>query len=427
MATDVIVVGAGPAGCSAAYHLAKGGARVALLDRAEFPRGKVCGDALSPYSLALLDRMGLEGIREDACRITGSLVVAPNGRRMTTYTAEPGATLRRRELDRRLLDRAQAAGAEFLPGREFIGLSRRRAAVAVQTADGEEALGRCVVLATGCNAAALKAAGLLGVPAGPSALGCRAYFEGVRCPDEKIVHSFDRYLLPGFGWIFPMGGGRANVGVAVHLQAVGKLSLRQKFDRFVRDSLVSGDALRDAARVSPVRCAPLRTGLRGARLVAERLLAVGDAAGAATPSNGEGIRGALETGRLAALTIGRALDEGDLSARGLGSYAAAVRRTCGRRFRQARWARRALRWPASVNALVACGGGDEVLADRLSWMLTGDVPLRFLASPLRLMRMVLGVGRRRITGWAARGAESLRSERTTVPSAGGVPSRQTRA
>ena len=344
---------------------------MALVDGASFPRDKVCGDALSPESVAELRGLGINDALERAHFVDGSYAFAPDGNWMVTRCAERGALLPRRHLDVLLVEQARAMGARFLPGRRFTGLDRTQDALIVRTDRGDGVRGRCAVLATGCNAAALKAADVLRGSGAPSAFGMRAYFEGVDCRPDKIVHAFDGFLLPDFGWIFPLGGGRANVGVAAHCRPGGRLRLREKFERFTQDSPSARRFLRGARQVSPAGTAPLRLGLTGADLVADRLLVVGDAAGAGTPSNGEGIAPALVTGRLAAQTIRDALQRENLSRHGLRAYGVAVRRAYGLRYRRAHWIRRLLACPTVVNLIARWGEADPALADRLAWVLTG--------------------------------------------------------
>lgn len=390
MDADVIVIGAGPAGCSTAYHLARGGARVRLLEKEDFPREKTCGDALSPESMSLLREMGLTELCAEAHRIDGSLVLSPNGDCMETYTPEPGAMVQRPTLDEALLEVAVVAGAKLQTDCAFVGVDGADRQVSVQTSSGPVFTGQYAVLGTGCNAAALKAADLLDGAAGPSALGRRAYFEGVDCPEQLIVHSFDRFLLPGYGWVFPLGDGRANVGVAAHRHAASRLDLKAAFERFTEDSLVSEDMLARARQVSPARTAPLRTGFRGSRPAAGRVLAVGDAAGAAVPTNGEGIPSALITGRLAAEAILGALDDGASPRSVACTYRRLLRRRFARRMRRARWARRAMGSPRFLNWFVRCARRDRRLADRMCWVLAGVRSPIELLSPACLKGMLPG-------------------------------------
>jgi geranylgeranyl reductase family protein len=374
---EVIVVGAGPAGCCAAYHLGRAGVDVLLMDRCTFPREKVCGDALSPTALVTIGEMGLGELAGGAERVSGTYVFAPSGQHTVTYTERPGAVVERRRLDLALLEHARSAGARFLAPRRLKGIRVSGPGVHVETDDGARVAGRAVVLATGANAGALSAAGVLR-RAAPAAFGRRAYFEGVDCRPDRIAHCFERFLLPGYGWIFPMGSGRANVGVAGHVVAGRRLDLARRFERFVRASAASRRFLRGARQVSPALTAPLRMGLRGSLLVSGSVLAVGDAGGAAYPLNGEGITSALATGRLAADTLLAALRTGELSSRSLGAYPRRVRQLYGRQFAQADWVKRMMGSPLLINAFVRLTQGDEVFADEMAWTLTGQNSARRL-------------------------------------------------
>src|SRR6185295_2285289 len=142
---DVIVVGAGPAGAVAATVLARAGARVRLLDRAAFPRDKLCGDTVNPGTLAQLRRLGLSapiddrGLRIDGIRVTGPRGVAIDGRYPDGVY---GRSLIRRDLDWALLQQAIAAGARFEPSTTV-----RRPII--ETAHGSTSIGGVAVAVNG--------------------------------------------------------------------------------------------------------------------------------------------------------------------------------------------------------------------------------------------------------------------------------------
>ncbi|MCD6415895.1 MAG: geranylgeranyl reductase family protein [Planctomycetes bacterium] len=371
MGADVVIIGAGPAGTTAAFYLAKGGADVVLLDRAEFPRDKVCGDALSPHALDLLRRMGVPGPDSDLHMINGAILFAPDGRRVRTFTAEPGAVIPRRRLDQMLLERAIGAGVRFHPQERFTGLKAARGGVQVRTGPTHSWTGRCAILATGCSGGPLRAVGVLRGGARVHTFARRAYFDGVSCPPDRIVYSFDQSLLPRYGWIFPMGGGRANVGVAGEYETGAQLRIGERFQWFITRSLAARRFLQDAHQATPARTAALRTGLRGVRLAAERMLVVGEAAAAVRASTGEGIPIAVETGRLAAETLLEALRDDDLTRFRLASYGRAVRERFDAELRRGEFVSRMLRSPRLANEYFRLMEGDQELADRLAWVMVG--------------------------------------------------------
>ncbi len=380
----VIVIGAGPAGSAAACWLARSGTHVIMVDRAKFPRSKVCGDALSPQSLRLLRELGIGKLCDRMHAIDGSIVIAPSGKSMETFTAEPGAMLPREELDAALLALARAAGTDFRERAACVGLRQAGTHVRCVLRDGTVLRTRFACLATGANGATLSMAGMGAVPA--DGFGRRAYFERVEGLDSKIVHAFLDPLLPGYGWVFPMGGGRANVGVAVHA-GFGPLRLRERFDWFVTESAAARPYLAGARMAAPPLTGAVRTGLARGCLTRGRLLAVGDAAAAACPANGEGIPYALQTARMAADSILEAMDAGRDALAGK----LHARKVCGAlaaQFSRAEKVRRLLRYPAVMNRIVRGARGDKVFAHRLASALVGrNHPLRVL-TPASLFHML---------------------------------------
>jgi flavin-dependent dehydrogenase len=250
-AVDVVVVGAGPAGSAAAVALARAGRDVLLLDKAAFPRDKPCGDLIGARALAWSRVLG---IAEDDLS-PYAVLPARSSRRM----AGRSTLLRRRALGRVLLKRtdarvvprmvfdhamvraAERAGANVQRGtvREVgpSGLEGRR--VRVEGPDGNRELcARGVVLAGGygCRLAAdIASPPHQGEP--PRGIAMRGYFTGVVSPPGRIVFSLDRWVLPGYGWVFPLPDGGANVGVGTLVRSDdGKREpLRQLFARYISD------------------------------------------------------------------------------------------------------------------------------------------------------------------------------------------------
>jgi geranylgeranyl reductase family protein len=307
---DVVVVGAGPAGAIAGRTLALAGHRVLLVDRRRFPRDKACGDALIPDALAVLTRHGLLGrVEARAKRWDRASVFGPL--RTSVDLDAQMLTIRREVLDAELAAAAIEAGATLGQGlvTDVIDGGERGAAVTLST--GQRIDARLVCIATGANVTLLERCGLLTRPE-PSAVAVRAYVES-SCTIDRPIVSFDRRILPGYGWIFPMGGGAYNVGCGVveRSRRAAEIDLRAMLDAFL-DALPLGRALvRGERRRTAARGAMLRYGLTGARPYSGgSVIAVGETIGSTFPLTGEGIGKAMETAELGAALADEALRAG---------------------------------------------------------------------------------------------------------------------
>jgi len=319
---DVLVVGAGPAGSACAQQLARAGFHVVLADQHQFPRDKVCGDGLIPDAHTAFGRLGVyQDVMRVAQRATHVACIAPRGGRIDV----PGrvSVLPRAELDDILRRAAVAAGAQWLaPARFEAPLSDGQHVYGARLKLGDvmhEIRTDWVVLATGAVPQALIAAGMCDRRT-PSAVALRGY---VRNPAmvgritalEVLWH---KRLSKGYGWIFPCPNGVFNIGVGLanshvsdrdgHDSMAEDVNLRQMFDRFCDIYPPAAALVSTGERLGPLKGAPLRCSLEGARFSRPGLLVTGEAAGSTYAFTGEGIGKAMETGILAAETLAEARD-----------------------------------------------------------------------------------------------------------------------
>ena len=314
-AWEVVVVGGGPAGATAALHLARAGRRVALLERHAYPRPKACGDLLIPDAIAALRRSGLyETVATEARPADDAVVSSPS--RIEWHVPGEYLMLPRHRFDALLAKAAAAAGAVVARGRvvEVRPLPGGDTAIHVRGRP-RPLTARAVVLAAGADVSLLEPLGMLERPA-PTAVAVRAY---VRSPVERapLFISFDEQIVPGYGWSFPLPGGEHNVGVGVlHDPASpGRHDLHALFDTFCREVPEMRELLAGAEPPRSLRGARLRCGLEGARPRGPgRIVAVGEQIGTTYQLTGEGVGKAMHTGEMAAEHIARALDDDDDSA-----------------------------------------------------------------------------------------------------------------
>jgi menaquinone-9 beta-reductase len=306
---DAVVVGAGPAGSIAALALARSGARVALADKAAFPRDKACGDLVGPRGVQVLTDMGLPV--PDAGQGSDLLAVGPSGRRsrLPAFTGRTypghGIIVPRLALDHALREAALQAGA--VPVRARITAVERGEngrVDAVIGGDGQRLAGEVIIAADGALSPVARLAGMLDSRTALWGFAIRAYVPAeVGLPLLVLLDASPWRIYPGYGWLFPGADGQANVGIGVGLgNGRGRASLRGDLARLVTLLGHHGDLGPDA-QPSQVMGGWLRMGGTGAPPAAGNVLLAGDAAGLINPLQGEGIGPAMVSARLAAEAV----------------------------------------------------------------------------------------------------------------------------
>ncbi|MEU9132692.1 geranylgeranyl reductase family protein [Kitasatospora sp. NPDC048540] len=351
---QVIVVGAGPAGSSAALHLARAGVDVLLLEKGDFPREKVCGDGLTPRGVHQLVRMGIDLDEPGWMRNRGMRWICGGHQADIDWPGlgrypDFGLTRTRHDFDDILVRHARAAGARLRVGVKVTGPVRDRAGrivgvEAVTGAEREPAVHRAplVIAAEGASARTALAMGLERDRRRSIATAARRYYlSPTRTKDEYLELWADLRCsrtgrdLPGYGWIFPLGDGRVNVGLgALPHRRHGTVDLRATFDRWLA-RLPEEWGLREENADSPLRSAALPMGFNRHPQYGRGLLLVGDSGGMISPWSGEGIAEAMEAAEIAAETVALALTrpEGPRREQALHRYPAEIRRRWGRYYR----------------------------------------------------------------------------------------------
>ena len=316
------MAGAGPAGCAAAIAAASAGVDVLLVDKApSFPRPKPCGDALTPRAVAAMAALGVAippsahpvrglvawGMGDDCSRFEWP---ATSGLTTNSYVVS------REELDHAMLMAAIQAGARVKLGQPVVGLLTERGRTAGVTNQNGDALRAPVVVdATGVSSRLAEAAGLPRITSRPMGVAVRGYMRQDGPADEEWLHSWlalngpDGTSLPGYGWVFPMGGSLYNVGVG---QLSVSPSYRQTNYRALLRSWVAGlpgNWHLDWATPQIVGAA-LPMGIDRAGVYRGGVLLTGDAAGLVNPFNGEGVSYAMQSGHLAGLAVASAKQAG---------------------------------------------------------------------------------------------------------------------
>ena len=327
---DVIVVGAGPGGSAAAYHLARHGLRVLLLEKTEFPREKVCGDGLTPRAVRQLVRMGVDTsekagwLRNRGLRVIGGGVRLeldwPDLASFPNY----GLVRTRLDFDDMLAKRAVEAGALLRTGVTVIGpvLDADGHAIGVQAKAGPEKepveyRAPLVIAADGVSGKLPLAMGLTKRDDRPLGVAVRRYYHSpVRADDDYLEswlelrssHDRDR-LLPGYGWIFGLGDGLVNVGLGIlnSSSAFGRTNYRSMLTDWLAGTPDDWGMRDETNAAGPILGAALPMGFNRVPHYTRGLMLVGDSGGMVNPMNGEGIAYAMESGELAAEVAVQAL------------------------------------------------------------------------------------------------------------------------
>jgi len=378
----VIVVGAGPAGTACAITAADLGLQVVVCDKAHFPRDKTCGDGLTTAALRGLEQLGVprDALATAWSHVAETVVVSPSGRHVSLPLPARGVhavVVPRADLDAALVDTARRRGVDVREGAPVTDVVTDADAVKVRIADGTTFEARHVVAADGHWSAVRR----LIAPSAQPDLGewhaARAYFRDV--DDERLWVLFDQALLPGYAWVFPLPGGRANVGFGV-LRSDGRSGHELKelwHDVLQRPPLAA--ILAGATPEGPTRAWPIPTRYDPSTLTHGRALFAGDAAGVVDPMTGEGIAQAFETGMLAAQAIAAGGDADAVASR----YRAAVEGALGPDLRFAHWLQAILRSPLGARAAVRVAGLTPWTRRNFARWLFEDYPRALLLTPRR--------------------------------------------
>jgi menaquinone-9 beta-reductase len=358
-AFDVAVVGAGPAGAAAALAAGRAGVRVALIDRAVFPRDKACGDGIAPHALDVLADLGVPDAVDGYPPVGRLRLVSPGGAVVSRPLARPAYTVPRRVFDARLVDAARACGAAF---------THHTVRRIVVTHDGvrldDRVTARVVVGADGAGSVVRRALGHGANPEGHLALAIRGYAPaGTGHAEQRIVTAAAQW--PAYAWTFPIGDGRANVGYGEILRGhpVSRAHLLERLAALLPEL--------DPAAVSDLRAHLLPLSTHRPPVGRGRLLLAGDALSLINPFTGEGIFYAVLSGALAGAAAAEAVRDGAAGS-AAARYAGAFRRRLGRHLRHSAAAARLGQRPWIVDGAVRAARAEARVFDVMVELGLGD-------------------------------------------------------
>ena len=407
---DVVVVGGGPAGSVAALYAARAGLDVALVDRAEFPRDKVCGDALSGRAVSILQELGLwQELAAEGAVFHEVVFGAPSGVSariglrgreyldLATGAVPPAdvACVRRKRLDHLLFEHARAGSQVSRTGFEIQRLlwdaGSVRGVVGVDASGRERELRAPIVLgADGAYSRVARETGLHDPDPDHVIVALRRYYEGVEDLDTGIELHFVDDVAPGYFWIFPVGGGLANVGIG-SLRAVVKrrgLRLPEAMERVVaRPPFAARFA--GARALEPARGWSLPVGSKRRPCSGAGFMLLGDAAGLIDPFTGEGIGNALFAAKLAVEVAVEALAAGDTGASRLASYERRVWQVLGDELATSERIRHLAAHRTVLKLVIHKAARSAAVQDLIGGMIANSLPRETLTSPLFYLKLLL--------------------------------------
>jgi geranylgeranyl reductase family protein len=314
LGADVVVVGAGPSGSAAAAWACRAGLGVLVIDACEFPRDKACGDGLTPRAVEELQRLGLGDWLDGRIRHHGLRLAGFGGEVEVRWPGpslpETSSAVPRTELDDRVRKAAEASGAAMLLGCKAVDVKRDSAGrvTAVVLADGRRVACRWLIVADGARSTLSRVLGRRWHQQTVYGVAARAYLGSPRSEEPWIysdleLRGVDGQVLPGYGWIFPLGNGEVNLGVGALATAKrpADVALRPLIKHYA-DLKRDGWGFDGPPRAVSSALLPMGGAVSG--VAGPNWMLVGDAAACVNPLNGEGIDYGLETGRLAAALIG---------------------------------------------------------------------------------------------------------------------------
>jgi geranylgeranyl reductase family protein len=413
---DVIIVGAGPAGAATAHRLAAAGRDVLLLEKAQFPRDKVCGDGLTPRAVKSLITMGVDISPEKGWARNNGLRIIANGRtyelpwpeleRFPSY----GLVRARMELDEILARHAAAAGARLQELSKVVEPVRdertgRVEGVLVQPVDergratGPRVTYRApvVVAADGVSSRMSVTMGIGRRDDRPMGVAVRAYAPSPRAAEPWMESWLELRsngaLLPGYGWVFGLADGTVNIGLGIlnTSEAFQNVDYRDHLRRWMRETPEHW-ALREHADSVEIKGMALPMGFNRQPHYARGMLLVGDAGGMVNPFNGEGIDYALEAGALAGARIDAALGQARAEGREaqLYGYAEDLKAHYGGYYTLGRWFVRAIGNPMVMKLATTYGMPVPVLRE-LALKLMAN--LTDVEAPDAMDRLINGLSR----------------------------------
>jgi menaquinone-9 beta-reductase len=398
---DVLVVGGGPAGASCAFHLAAAGFRVIVIDFAQFPRDKVCGDFVGPVAIRELEAMGIANdpsfqqtniIRKAAVYLDGVNLLT---KEIPAIAGLPdhGRVIPRETLDHWILEKAKSRGVRVITSCKFQRSETFSNAVTsyCKGPEGEVSFTtRFLVGADGSNSTLARQLNGAKPDAECRIIAVRAYYTNVDCTADEAELYFTSKSFPGYYWFFPTGPGAANVGIGMVVEnfPAEEVNLKRLLEDLIENDATLKKKMANARLQGKIVGWPLSTYNPKAEIAAHRVLLTGDAAGLINSLNGEGIQYALLSGRWAAEALIPCLNRQEYSKALLFDYIQKIKARLGLDMSVSNLVIQVIRnrnltslWLQLLSIMSERAAADEQYANVAGGILAGLIPSQAALSP----------------------------------------------
>jgi len=405
--TEVCIVGAGPSGAIAALFLAKFGINCTLIDKATFPRDKICGDGISGWVVTILNELDkdlLIRLSKQTFLLPsyGMRLVAPNFKSLDLPFLDdnpsdipPGFIGKRIDFDNFLIDEVKSKKEiELLENTEIIGYKKEKGGFRLQTDNDIEIFCKIVIFSNGANSKFMQDPGGIYKSKSNIMTGLKTYYKGVTgFRDQNYVElHFLKDIIPGYFWIFPLPNGLANVGIGLDQERIKKKKLNLK--NIMLDAIENvpylKERFKDAELVSKIQAfgLPLWDGKRF--ISGDHYMLTGDAASLIDPVTGEGMGHAVISGMYAAEQCKRSLESNNFSAKFMRSYDQQVYNRIGKELKISSKIVHFIKYPWLFNMVVNKANNSALLKEKLTLAMTDLKVRKELNNPLLYVKVLLG-------------------------------------
>ena len=402
---DVIIVGAGPSGSTAALYAEKRGLKTLLLDKQKFPRDKICGDALSGKSVGILrDLELLDEVEKLPGAYVQSVTFSSPAHEMfnidlkqTSLKNVPkGFVIRREIFDDFMFSKAKRAADTVIENFTVTDiLTENGTVIGVRGKNHsndifEDYKGKIVIGADGYNSIVARKVGLYEHDPKHWVVALRCYYKDVKGLTDQIELHYVDEVVPGYFWIFPLEKNYANIGIGMlhHYIKQNNVDLKAALDKAINSPFFK-DRFEDATPMEKPVGWNLPVGSKKRKNYGNGFMLLGDAAGLIDPFTGEGIGNAMYSARIAIETAKEAIDKNDVSEKMLSNYFDRLWNVIGNELKVSHKLQKIGKYRFLLNFVIRKAARNKNVSDIIAGMLANEIPRKQLANPLFYLKLLL--------------------------------------